>query len=48
MVNNQELMMINFQTAMQKLAVVGHDPNELIDCSDVIPEPLPPVRKPAT
>ena len=47
-VNNQELMMLNFRTAMQKLAVVGHNPDELIDCSDVIPEPLPPVRKPAT
>lgn len=48
MVNDQLLMMLNFQTAMAKLAVVGHNPDELIDCSDVIPEPLPPVAKPAT
>lgn len=48
MVDNQPLMMFNFQTAMSKLAVVGHNPQELIDCSDVIPEPKPPVRKPAT
>ena len=48
MVDDQRLMMANFQSAMAKLAVVGHNPNELIDCSDVIPEPLPPVKKPAT
>ena len=48
MVDNQRLMMSNFQSAMSKLAVVGHDPNRLIDCSDVIPEPVPPVKKPAT
>ncbi|KAI5118589.1 hypothetical protein M0805_008679 [Coniferiporia weirii] len=48
MVNNQQLMMNNFQSAMAKLAVVGHNPNELIDCSDVIPAATPPVAKPAT
>lgn len=48
MVNDQQLMMANFQSAMAKLAVVGHNPDNLIDCSDVIPDPLPPVSKPAT
>lgn len=48
MVNNQQLMMANFKSAMAKLAVVGHNPEELIDCSDVLPEPVPPVSKPAT
>lgn len=41
-------MQVNFQTAMAKLAVVGQNVNELIDCSDVIPTPKPPVGKPAT
>ena len=48
MVNDQALMMSNFQSAMAKLAVVGHNPDDLIDCSDVIPDPLPPLSKPAT
>ncbi|KAH8116580.1 manganese peroxidase 3 [Phellopilus nigrolimitatus] len=48
MVNNQLLMQENFKSAMAKLAVVGHDPRELIDCSDLIPQALPPVAKPAT
>ena len=33
---------------MAKLAVVGQNTRELIDCSDVIPIPKPPVAKPAT
>ena len=48
MVDNQELMMSNFKSAMAKLAVVGHNPNILVDCSEVIPTPVPPVAKPAT
>ena len=48
MVNDQTIMMLNFQTAMAKLAVVGQNVNELVDCSDVIPNPVPPVAKPAT
>ena len=32
-------MVQKFTAAMQKLAVVGHDPSTLIDCSDVIPSP---------
>ncbi|THH05588.1 hypothetical protein EW145_g4686 [Phellinidium pouzarii] len=48
MVDNQQLMMSNFKSAMAKLAVVGHNPDDLIDCSDVIPAATPPVAKPAT
>lgn len=48
MVNNQQQMMSNFQSAMMKLAVVGQNVNELIDCSDVLPEPVAPNGKPAT
>ncbi|EJD02660.1 manganese peroxidase 3 [Fomitiporia mediterranea MF3/22] len=48
MVDNQQLMMNNFKSAMAKLAVVGHNPNNLVDCSEVVPQAKPPVRKPAT
>ncbi|THG95732.1 hypothetical protein EW145_g7907 [Phellinidium pouzarii] len=48
MVNEQALMMSNFKSAMAKLAIVGHSAEDLIDCSDIIPTPLPPVAKPAT
>lgn len=48
MVNNQQLMMANFASAMAKLAIVGHSADDLIDCSDIIPTPVPPVSKPAT
>lgn len=48
MVNNQQLMSANFKTAMAKLAVVGHDPSKLVDCSDLIPLPVLPAPKPAT
>ena len=28
-----------FKAAMSKLAVIGHDPSQMIDCSEVIPTP---------
>jgi hypothetical protein len=45
--DNQRLMMSNFRSAMAKLAVTGQNVRELIDCSEVIPEPVPAVAKPA-
>ena len=48
MVNDQALMMSNFQNAMAKLAVTGQDVSALIDCSDVIPQATPPLGVPAT
>ena len=48
MVDNQALMQTNFKNAMAKLAVTGHNPANLIDCSEAVPEPVPPVAKPAT
>lgn len=33
---------------MAKLAVTGHDPKTLIDCSEAVPVPKPAVGKPAT
>ncbi|KLO16005.1 manganese peroxidase 1 [Schizopora paradoxa] len=48
MINNQQLMMNNFKNAMAKLAVTGHDASKLIDCSDAVPIPKPPVGKATT
>jgi cytochrome c peroxidase len=36
---NHALMISKFEAAMAKLAVVGHNPRSLTDCSDVIPSP---------
>jgi manganese peroxidase len=47
-VNEQEFMMSSFKAAMSKLAILGHNRNNLIDCSDVVPVPKPPVNKPAS
>ena len=41
-------MVNNFKAAMAKLAVVGQNVNKLVDCSEVIPIPVPAVKKPAT
>ncbi|KAH8110317.1 manganese peroxidase 2 [Phellopilus nigrolimitatus] len=43
MVADQQLMMSNFQAVMARLAVVGHNTNMLVDCSELIPEPIAPV-----
>ena len=32
-------MVAKFETVMAKLAVVGHNPHKLVDCSEVIPFP---------
>jgi manganese peroxidase len=47
-VNEQEFMANSFRAAMSKLAVLGHNRNDLIDCSEVVPVPKPAVNKPAT
>ncbi|KZS94218.1 manganese peroxidase [Sistotremastrum niveocremeum HHB9708] len=47
-INEQSLMASRFQAAMAKLAVIGQNTRELVDCSDVIPAALPAVKKPAT
>ncbi|KIP04649.1 fungal class II heme-containing peroxidase [Phlebiopsis gigantea 11061_1 CR5-6] len=47
-VNEQEFMAASFKSAVSKLAVLGHNRNDLIDCSDVVPEPKPAVKKPAS
>jgi len=47
-VDNQNLMNSKFKAAMAKLAVVGQNAKALVDCSEVIPVPIPAVMKPAT
>ncbi|KIJ46493.1 class II peroxidase [Sphaerobolus stellatus SS14] len=47
-INEQEKMANAFQAAMAKLAVVGQDSSKFIDCSEVVPIPVPAVRKPTT
>lgn len=47
-VNEQEFMAASFKSAMAKLAVLGHNREDLIDCSDVVPTPKPAVKTPAT
>ncbi|VDB85464.1 unnamed protein product [Peniophora sp. CBMAI 1063] len=38
-VNNQQHMMTSFAAAMAKLAVLGQNTRDMVDCSDVIPVP---------
>ena len=45
--DNQQLMMTNFQSSMAKLAVTGQSAATFTDCSEVIPDPEPPVARPA-
>lgn len=47
-IDEEELMASRFKEAMSRLAVVGHNPADLIDCSAVVPKPVPALRKPAT
>ncbi|KAJ3732783.1 manganese peroxidase [Lentinula guzmanii] len=42
------LMAARFKAAMAKMAVIGHNPNDLIDCSAIVPKPVPALNKPAT
>ncbi|KAF8511928.1 heme peroxidase [Gautieria morchelliformis] len=40
-VNEQEKMTNAFRDAMAKLAVIGQNPSQLVDCSEVILDPIP-------
>ena len=48
MVNDQQRMVSNFKSAMQKLAVTGQDTRHFIDCTEAVPGQAPPVTKPAS
>jgi len=48
MVNNQTLMMSNFKAAMEKLAVLGQNTANFVDCSEAVPAPKPLVGKSAS
>ena len=41
-------MVTKFEQAMMKLAVVGQDVSQLVDCSELIPEPKPAAKQQAT
>nr|Q70LM3.1 RecName: Full=Manganese peroxidase 2; Short=MnP2; AltName: Full=Manganese peroxidase isozyme 2; Flags: Precursor [Phlebia radiata]CAD92854.1 manganese peroxidase precursor [Phlebia radiata] len=47
-VNEQEAMATAFKNAVKKLAVLGHNRNDLVDCSAVVPVPKPATGTPAT
>nr|4CZN_A Chain A, EXTRALONG MANGANESE PEROXIDASE [Gelatoporia subvermispora]4CZO_A Chain A, EXTRALONG MANGANESE PEROXIDASE [Gelatoporia subvermispora]4CZP_A Chain A, EXTRALONG MANGANESE PEROXIDASE [Gelatoporia subvermispora]4CZQ_A Chain A, EXTRALONG MANGANESE PEROXIDASE [Gelatoporia subvermispora]4CZR_A Chain A, EXTRALONG MANGANESE PEROXIDASE [Gelatoporia subvermispora] len=47
-VDQQEFMSQSFASAFAKLAVLGHNTDDLIDCSEVVPVPKPAVDKPTT
>lgn len=47
-INQQQKMASAFAAAMAKLAVVGVDKSTLIDCSDVVPDPVSTQPGPAT
>ncbi|KAJ4464513.1 manganese peroxidase [Lentinula edodes] len=48
MINQEALMAARFKAAMAKMAVIGHNVNDLVDCSAVVPKPVPALNKPAT
>ncbi|KAH8116589.1 manganese peroxidase 3 [Phellopilus nigrolimitatus] len=48
MVDNQNLMMSNFQTAMKKLSNIGQDTSKLVDCTEVLADPPAPAAQHAT
>ena len=33
---------------MSKMAIIGHDRHDLFDCSEAVPQPQAPVKKPTT
>ncbi|KAE9396746.1 manganese peroxidase [Gymnopus androsaceus JB14] len=48
MINEEALMASKFQAAMSSMAIIGHNRADLIDCSAVVPKPVPALGKPAT
>ncbi|KAK7037309.1 hypothetical protein VNI00_011300 [Paramarasmius palmivorus] len=38
-INNQQVMQTRFRNVMAKLAVTGHNRDDLVDCSEIIPVP---------
>jgi manganese peroxidase len=41
-------MVTKFENVMKRLATTGHNPKDLIDCSEVIPEPKAALTQVAT
>ena len=40
MIDDHQTMVSNFEAAMAKMAILGQDAGQLVDCSDVIPVPV--------
>lgn len=47
-VNNQAAMTAAFKSSMEKLALVGQNTKNMIDCSEAVPAAAAAVTKPAT
>ncbi|KIK70405.1 hypothetical protein GYMLUDRAFT_148876 [Collybiopsis luxurians FD-317 M1] len=47
MINQETLMAERFKAAMAKMAIIGQDKEKLVDCSAVVPKPLPALQKSA-
>ncbi|KAF8527742.1 hypothetical protein JB92DRAFT_3209976 [Gautieria morchelliformis] len=47
-VNEQDKMSTAFRDAMAKLGVIGQNPSQSVDCSEVILDPIPASGKPVT
>ncbi|KAF5370947.1 hypothetical protein D9757_009888 [Collybiopsis confluens] len=47
MINEEALMATRFKAAMAKMAIIGHDAKDLVDCSAVVPKPVSALRIPA-
>ncbi|KAK0454480.1 manganese peroxidase 2 [Armillaria borealis] len=45
--DNQAMMQTNFKAAMLKLSTLGQDVSQMVDCSEVIPQPLAASLQPA-
>ncbi|KIK52427.1 hypothetical protein GYMLUDRAFT_180143 [Collybiopsis luxurians FD-317 M1] len=48
MINQEALMASRFKAAMAKMAIIGHNAEDLIDCSAVVPKPVPALKQATT
>ncbi|KAF5363128.1 hypothetical protein D9757_011709 [Collybiopsis confluens] len=46
MINEEALMAARFKAAMAKMAIIGHDAKDLVDCSAVVPKPVAALKIP--
>ncbi|KAF5391594.1 hypothetical protein D9757_002545 [Collybiopsis confluens] len=46
-IDEEVLMAARFKAAMAKMAIIGHDAKDLVDCSAVVPKPVAALKIPA-